>query len=70
MPICDQLLKGKVICCFMPTYLYLRARLNANRVRQLRSNFLAYYTSLGLCGGCQHRQKKVTKYHLIYSTKS
>ena len=43
-------LKTKVIS-FMPTHLYLTTHINANRVRQLRSNFLAYQTSLGLSGG-------------------
>ena len=38
----------------MPTHLYLTAHINAKRVRLLRSNFLAYWNSLGLSGGCDH----------------
>ena len=37
----------------MPTFLYLTAHLNAKQARLLRSNFLAYKTSLGLSGGCK-----------------
>ena len=54
----ERNLKGYVIGCFMPTYLYLTAHHNAKWVRLLRSNFLAYQTSLGLFGGCEQERKK------------
>ena len=37
----------------MPTHLFLTAHFNTKQVRQLRSNFLAYWNSLGLSGGCE-----------------
>ena len=56
-------LKTKVIS-FMPTHLYLTTHINANRVRQLRSNFLAYQTSLGLSGGSKHNDQILLGFRL------
>ena len=41
----------------MPAILYLTALKPAKRARLTRSSFIAYLTSLGLSGGCEHRAR-------------
>ena len=51
----------------MPADLYLTAHFNAKRVRLVRSNFLAYRTSSGLSGGCEHPLSYYNFFKLTYS---
>ena len=54
----------------MPTSSYLTAHQSAKWARLTRSSFLAYRTSLGLSGGCEHSLLKAYKLVLRISPKN